>query len=676
MTTFADPGEKSFTVHVPHSPATQGSNGSAQAVATQESYLRLGSPDGTTEQALLGALRAAYTDVESQAAVEAAFGASPTAGITLYTEGDLVQFVNGKADTRVLNDSYVVHVLNREDADASAAGGDARTYRAYFRLGRPSADVEAPLVGAVDPGDLHDFIEALLPSTPTPAIAGVTSADAVLPVDTAALVELIMAGGPLGESKRLTLVAAAALSDGPALDRLDSIRTSGDVRSGDVSDRSSIKAWALGALRGLHLTVANWQRDRAMEGLYESRAKLSERALQDPLARRKLVEIERSTAASADARSWAKGVLGGLQAPEDQSARFSLGDGVALYSDEAVTITTPEALKVTVGKDTRTVLGETYSETYDVSDDTLEAIRNGTLSDVSEVSDKSLVTASLTRREATGVSWRTTKFDLSKTLNVAAADNGSFTLGSDYAFAGGLKFTNSLGVAFDALTGISLSAPLGFKVEIGGGGLETTSPVGKVSYDQSFVGKGAKSVVLAVDPTAKFTLATFKAFGVVVRAGMAVVNGALAAYTAAFASIGSATTSESDGPTANVREMMEAGEAVYLAAVSLNAILAAATAVAGVVQLATQKAAAAATGSSPTQPSNIVINDAGIKLQVGTSYIHIGQQGIIVSGTQVLTASPTTNFIPTAAPGNATPAGITELVTNSGSSAVDIFHLP
>src|SRR5690606_29195766 len=146
--------------------------------------------------------------------------------------------------------------------------------------------------------------------------------------------------------------------------------------------------------------------------------------------------------------------------------------------------------RITVGKDSRTVLGQSYSETYDVSDDVLQQIKDGTIRDLSALTSKSLVTAALSRPDATGLSWRTTKFDLSKSLNFGAADNGSFTVGSDYSFWAGLKLSNSLGVSFEANTGAAISAPLGAKIELASEGIDTAWAGGKVSYNSQQTIKG------------------------------------------------------------------------------------------------------------------------------------------------------------------------------------------
>src|SRR5690349_704020 len=112
MTTSSDSADnKWFSVYVPPMSGTTGGT---------QSFFRIGSPDTVRETTVLNAMQTGYSSLAAQPAVQAAFGASSTAGVVLYTAGDLVQFVNGTADTRVLNDRYVVHVLNKETGDNEA----------------------------------------------------------------------------------------------------------------------------------------------------------------------------------------------------------------------------------------------------------------------------------------------------------------------------------------------------------------------------------------------------------------------------------------------------------------------------------------------------------------------------------------------------------------------------
>ena len=192
--------DKWFSVYVPRWTDT------ANAF---ESYFRMGTPDVATEAARLSDLQSAYSDALAQPGVEAAFGGNATSGVAFYTEGDLVQFVNGKVDTRVLNDSFTVHVLNKADVDK--AGQDptkaVTTHRSYFRLGKPNKTIETQIkLAAPSFADLLAFTLALaLAPTPTSPISVATRQ---------ATVEAVLAGDV---SARSSLVSAAESGDPAAL---------------------------------------------------------------------------------------------------------------------------------------------------------------------------------------------------------------------------------------------------------------------------------------------------------------------------------------------------------------------------------------------------------------------------------------------------------------------------
>ncbi|MBL8744138.1 MAG: hypothetical protein JNK04_23685, partial [Myxococcales bacterium] len=164
---ITDTGTRWFTVYVPdadtgHSPSTSPSK-------SHESYLRVGGADHVTETTFLDSLKSLYKDALGEAAVTAAFGSSATDGIVQYTQGDLVQYIGGKADTRVLDDSYTVHVLNRVDDDASVTSTDAsqKTFRSYLRLGKPNKDLELALSATTPPALVVQMIKALPRPTPS-----------------------------------------------------------------------------------------------------------------------------------------------------------------------------------------------------------------------------------------------------------------------------------------------------------------------------------------------------------------------------------------------------------------------------------------------------------------------------------------------------------------------------
>ena len=156
---------------------------------------------------------------------------------------------------------------------------------------------------------------------------------------------------------------------------------------------------------------------------------------------------------------------------------------------------------------------------------------------------------------------------------------------------------------------------------------------------------------------------------------MLVVNAAAAAYTGAVIAIGNTTTQDSSGPTANIRQILEKGEAVYIAATALNAVFLAASLVAGVIQLSVEGRRRQGDQAPPIQPPNVVLNGAGIKLQCGASFISLDPTGIAISAPQVYVAAPFTTVLPAYLTGNLTPAGIAEAVELAGEGVLvmDLF---
>jgi hypothetical protein len=665
--------DKWFSIYVPETKT-------GQTVTTYQSYLRVGSPDTTTEANFVNALKTSYQDEAAQPAVQAAFGASPTGGIVLYTEGDIVQFVNGRSDTRVLNDSFVVHVLNKSDVSKAPVQGaktPAKTYRAYLRLGKENSDIEKPLTGVARDADLVHFIRFFAPTPPSPIDAAKKQAfiDDVLGGPVPAANEQPSDADLLKvQTERTNLLNQAKTGDPLAIEAIEALRTSADPKASVTYDGKTAKAWALASLQGLHQTFANQQRDAALKGDTAARAKLNT-ALnptastpEDPMARRKLVELAQSPNPAATqsfngqtaARDWAAAELAAVSAGKELPARWSLGSGVALYADQPITLTTPSALKITVGSDSRTALGPTYTEAYDVSDDVIQQIKDGYITQAAQIPKKKLITASLTRRERSGLSWRTSKFDQAKTLGYTLSDSGSFGVTHSYAFAAGLKLTNGISGSFDASIGVSASVPSAFKVEVGKKRIETSWSGGKLNYskDQVLTGSSVKLSVGAVEDFVVWPAS--EGLALAIRIGMMAVNGLVLAYTATGLGIGDATTGEGEESTKNVREFLDAGEPVYIAVSVLNAVFMAAGLIVGVIQLAARAAGTASQAALPAQPANILMNTAGIKIQCGASYINLDASGVTICGPQVQVVGGITNMIPAYMTGNMTPTQIVE----------------
>ena len=92
-------------------------------------------------------------------------------GVFFGTDGDYVQVVKRSAATRILDGNYYVYVQDDEtiadlpetdataSSDAPAAGGsDNRSYRAYFRLGKPESPLESELSGPVAVEDARALV--------------------------------------------------------------------------------------------------------------------------------------------------------------------------------------------------------------------------------------------------------------------------------------------------------------------------------------------------------------------------------------------------------------------------------------------------------------------------------------------------------------------------------------
>ncbi len=665
MTTTKEATDKWFTVYVP--PSTGGT----------ESYLRIGSPDTKTEASFLSTLRTTYQDAPAAPAVAAAFNQSSTAGMVVYTTGDLVQFVNGTYDTRVLNDRFVVHVLNRDtvaaQANSYATGGDS-TYRTYLRLGKPYDTIEGAFQGVAADADLAELVKSLAPPAPASPISA---------TDAASNYQNALSGADADKvAARLFLSTAAEAGDRTAIDKIDDLLHNGAT---DAVKRQEAQIWARNTLQALHLKFANKRKNEALLNTGEGRAKLADHAKNknDPVARRKLIEIYEQSfagllAASGtisgmssqvtvdmanDAQSWAKGVLDTLpKMSKEHIARWSLGDGVALYSDRPITLTTPDKLAITVGAHSRTVFGPQYAEIYDVSDDVIGQIKDGTIATLDQIAEKKLITANLVRRDLMGTSWRTTSFDQSKALGYKFSDYGSFELSSSYAFAAGFKFTNGVAASFDGSVGISTAVSTAFKVEAGDSRLSTSFPHGSIEYDTKKDIKG-NEIALSVNAVENVVnAATSEVYAKAARVVLGILNAATLAYTAAAVGVGNKKSGLGDSETSGVRDFLQAGEKVYLAATVINAAMLAAGVIVGVVQLVSRKTAALAGDHLPVQLPNVKLNSGGVKIQAGPSYINVDPSGIQIYGPQVVVAGPFTNVLPQFLTGDLT---TTEVVAQS-----------
>ncbi len=632
-------GSRWFSVHVPD----------ASGSGKHESFLRVGAPNKATESGFLDALKQSYRDATGDDAVKAAFGEEASDGIVHYTQGNLTQLVGGKVDTRVFNDSFTVNVLNRSDEDESVTStNEHKTYRSYLRLGKPNKTLEASFTSVTPPHLIVSMIREL----------GLQKKDwSAWQLDLATAVESVLNGT---SATREALLARAKLGDDDALAKLEELRVSTDARATTVYAGKDAHRWALGALHEVHAEAAAQHAAKARTGNTDSQSKLAERARAGDAAALREIQLISETTVDAEfpAKTWAKTVLKKLGTDLDRRPRFSLGDGIAMFSDKAINVTTPEPFKVTAGKDSRTILGDSYSETYDVSDDDLEKIRSGEYTGLTQLESRKLVTASLTRKNAMGL-WRTTKFDTSKALSFAVADNAAVTLGAAYACIGGMKLDNLIGAKFEANMGFTMAAPTGSKAELVGTGMETTWAKGKVNYKETQSLKG-RSVEIKVDPAAIFCGETMGQLTTAIRVITTAVNAALLAYATALSFASLAGDTDDDGE-AEIRGWLEVAEAIYAIVLAINTVMAVAMAIASIVQIATEKASKGA-GFLPTTSTMIKLNEGGIHMQCGSSYLEIDPSGIKMNGTQIQVGSPSAQFLPIGVPANTTPVQVMDLV--------------
>jgi hypothetical protein len=658
--------DKWFTVYV---PAASGNSGGTQ------SYFRIGSPDTTTESNFLSTLRTTYGS-SSDPGVKAAFDQMSTSGMVLYTAGDVVQFINGTSDTRILNDRYVVHVLNKDTTKAAKddnlkADDQSSTYRTYFRLGKPYDVVEGAMLGIAPDDKLEAFVRAL-----APALVGSEITDAATKKTSAQNADTADAR----TEARTYLSAAAERGDTAAIDAI------GDLLAGSVNGTDAQKAeakdWARTTLQALHLKFANTRKREALYNTGDGRTKLRTQAKDesDPVARRKIIEIsEVATTGLAlhgtvpgvestltvekvgNAKDWALTVLKELPKNKGELlARFSHGSGVALYSDRPINFTTPDKMSVTVGADARSVLGETFSEVYDCSDDIISKIKDGTITTIDQVSDKKLVTATLVARDSTNT-WRNTTLDRSKSIGFKVGDYGSCELSMNYAFAAGLKFANGLAASLDATVGLGIAVSAAAKVECTGQNVKTSWPGGEISFEADKE-MNAENFVFEVDSIKNTSSVLYsKRYALGANIVMGVMNVLALAYAARAGTVGSDTSHGDDTSTDDVRSFLEDCGRFYLTAAALNTIMLAAGIVVGIVQIVLHKTAQAQK-IGPTQKPNITMNSGGIKIQVGANYLEVNAAGITISGTTIKHNSPLTLLTPAPVPSPATPTSVVAAV--------------
>jgi hypothetical protein len=668
MTTSADDTNRWYSIYVPKLVGADG-------VTTYESYLRLGRPDTTTEALFKSTLSAAYSGAAAEPAVRGAFGATPSAGIVLYTAGDLVQFVGGKADTRVLEDSYVVHVLNKAESAAVTKASSTATHRTYLRLGKPTDDVEGALSGSIPDDQIETYALAVAPTihdgiddTAKGDLKKAIVADpAASP--TATTTDLTTAG----VAARVTLAGHARRGDRAAIAALEELRTGASPNL--TYDGAFTEDWAAAALHGVHAAFLDALATAAVSGPDKdgARVKLVNAAkgvtplAPDPVARQRLVTLVSGAlggTAAADAASWARAQIDALGLGEELSARFSLGTGVALYSDQPISITTPATYSSIVGGESSSVLGAAYSETYDVSDTALDSIRRGEVNSLADLADKDLVTASLTARDLDGDHWLTASFTKALSVGFTRGATAAFGMTAAYAFNGGLSFTNALAGSLDATMGFGVAVPLALKVEAGEVGLTTGTSWGKVDYKQSNELQGDEIKIQYGGIPATAVSKITKAYTIGMQVALGVINAAAVAYTAAGDIIADKPTPKGDTQNSAMRDYLKSGEQLFITFSVLNGLLAAAGLLLGVAQLVASKAQQA-TNATPAGNARIVLNSGGILLHAGTTSLEITAAGIKLNGTVINLNAPSTAVTPAPLPVPASPV----IAVSTGNAA-------
>src|SRR5262249_12732884 len=117
----------------------------------------------------------------------------------------------------------------------------------------------------------------------------------------------------------------------------------------------------------------------------KARSRLPERAAAgDLLALSKIEEIANPrNAYNSDAQQWANQGL---------VSKLGVANGIAMYADGGVKITTPDKFQLVATADSRTVLGESYSETYSVDKSYIELVKKGHIRTLAEIPGRKLVT--------------------------------------------------------------------------------------------------------------------------------------------------------------------------------------------------------------------------------------------------------------------------------------------
>ena len=646
-------------------------------------------------------------------------------GVFFGTDGDFVQVVKRSAVTRILDGNYYVYVQDDETianlatTDAATSTGANRSYRAYFRLGKPESPLENMLGGTVAVADVRALVGEFLPfalsSNETQENCKKLLTQAVTGEDTH-LVTVTSVLGPSDTTEplvkadyqraaRTALETKARYADRRALDHV--LLAFDETAGGDPAEKADAKSWAEGVLRRqvpFHLRNAYLLEEPA-----GSRAKLVAYAKdgsqpgRQGAARRAIAFVAETRATGVATGGTATDMPSGLmvnRTPQEALAwvvtakeqatshlkeldklsgelldRYTLGNGVALFSDRGIALNTPAQLTVTVGGDSRTVFGPTFSRVYSVDDATIEKIKSGEIANLADVTDKKLVTATRIDRDGLipgakgkAANWRTTSISRAKTLNVTMNDTGTLSASSSTTATFGTRFTSGMSASFDSSVGFAAKASLSYAYDYFKTAATHDTKAGKsIKIDRKAKLAGGEVKISNTDVLQKPVNITRKTWTNAVHGMLAVSLLLQASYTAYL--LGSTFNPKETNDDETIKERMVAAEKVYVALTMLQTIGLIGSGVMFIIELLAEKAEAAKDVAAPFQAANVTVNSAGIKLQVGTSYIEITATGIKLNGTTLSHNSPLTLVAPVPVPSPASPVNVASAVSFAASLA-------
>jgi hypothetical protein len=615
-------------------------------------------------------------------------------GVFFGTDGDFVQVVKRSAATRILEGNYSIYVQDDETiahASATDATNSTRTYRSYFRLGKPESPLEGVLGGTAAVEDVRLLVGEFLPTALATNETRENCASLLAQAVTGASSTLGLSDEDKGLVKadsqraaRTALETKARYADRRALEHV--LMAFDQTAGGDDAEKADARSWANGVLRRqlpFHLRNAYLLEEPAgSRARLVAYAKDGSQPGRQGSARRAIAFVAETRATGVATGGTATEMPSGLTAhrtPQEALAwvarakeqatahlkeldklsgelldRYTLGNGVALYSDRGIALNTPSQLAVTVGSDSRTVFGPTFSIVYDVDDATIAKIKSGEIASLADVPEKRIVTATKVDRDLLDKSaWRTTRIDRAKTLTYSCNDTGAFSASVSTSATFGTRYSSGLSASFDTSYGFSGKASIAHAYDYGKTAASKDSKAGKLLKHDRKAGMKAGNVTIGNANLAEVAANVTRMTWTNVVQGMLAASLALqAAYTLA---ITGQTLLRKDENDETIKARMVTGEEIYLAIAMLQTIGLIGSIVMFMVESSAEKAAMAEDAVKPFQQGNITINGAGIKLQAGTSYIEITATGIMLNGTAINCNSPLTLLAPVPVPSPASP---------------------